>query len=85
MLIPLAVLAAGMSAYGYEHEASSVAPILLVLWGSVGVLEYAKGEAIQVTWYRVAPEASNGEKFLHLLLAIILILLGVGILFKHVF
>lgn len=84
LLIPCALLALGMTASGYEQEASVLVPIILVLWGFVGVLEYAKGEAIQVTWYRVEPEAARGERFLHLLLSVILICVGVGVLFKHI-
>lgn len=84
LLIPCAILALGMTLSGYEREALVLVPIILVLWGFVGVLEYVKGEAIQVTWYRVKAEAASGERFLHLLLSVILISVGVGVLFKHV-
>lgn len=84
LLLPFAVLAVGMNATGYEREATALVPVLLVLWGSVGVLEYAKGKAIQVTCYRVEGEATRGERFLHLLLSIMLISVGIGVLFKHV-
>lgn len=82
-LLALAALAATMLALGYEHEANIIAPMIFIPWGGLGVVEYFRGEPIQVTWYRVAAEASSGERLLHLLLSFLLLAAGLGAIIKN--
>ena len=83
VLLVLAALVVGFSALGYEQFANYLAPLILLPWGSIGVIEYLRGEPIQVTWYRVAAEASLGERLLHLSLSVMLVLVGLGVLIKN--
>lgn len=83
VLLALAALTVGLSALGYEQLANYVVPLILLPWGSIGIIEYLRGEPIQVTWYRVASDASKGERLLHLMLSVMLILVALGILVKY--
>ena len=83
-LVAIAVIAIYLDQSGREEAAIFLIPLMLVIWGVTGVVEYMQGQAIQVTWYRVEPSATKGERLLHLSLACLLIITGLGVLTKSV-
>jgi hypothetical protein len=47
------------------------------------VIEFHRGGPIQISWYRVDAGAAKGERFLHLCLAWLLILIGLVVVFRN--
>ena len=84
MIIALALAAVILLFAGYAYQANIIAPFILLPWGLRSVIEYFRGEPIQLTWYTVSSDATNGERKLWLGLSVLILVVGVVVIIRNV-
>jgi len=76
------VLALCLAAFDYRDLATSIAPFLIILLGLCGILGFKSGSKVWVGGYPVLESASEGARQGALILNILIVVLGIGVLFK---